>query len=513
MNDGELEIFQRRKKEKTQKLVVEWDDCSNTLVEPDKEPVKEEPIKETSVAPTSRSPDSDDKRSALEIVLGNLRREYHFINCNRQLYVCIYEEGYWKLIPSSNSNYELRSLIPADTKSMAMRVNFTALYDWLLSEAEVVGEEFFPDNWKYINFRDCAVNWKNGKIKTNRKKYNFRYALQIDYVRGKSSGEFGRFIKEIFGEDKATRKEFYKYIALCLSSIRRLKYCGFLLGPSHSGKSTVLSVLKYVLGAENCSSLSFSQISNNEFALTQLQGKRLNLSGEVSGVTNKKIDILKSITGNDLITASYKCRDHFQFDSSMCMLVFACNSLPRLDSYLEMESFLSRVVIFPFANPKPRSEWDKNLFKKLISDTEGIIQCLMKGLKLLKDADYQIFETQAMKECKLEYAGVWESFSSFCNKYIVKDVDGKLTSSEIQEVYHQYCNQNDMIELYSNQWVQVLKNKYLCTSCTKTLRSEEGETTRVRAYKGIAFSSNVDKLMQKQTVEENCSIRPAPDFF
>ena len=166
MDNEELEIFNERRRGKMKKQTEKHQHFTSEDMK-----YHNNCSDNSYVEPSSNSPkDSYEKKSALEIVLDNLMGEYHFINCNRQLYVYIYEEGYWKLIPSSNSNYELRSLIPADTKSMAMRVNFTALYDWLLSEAEVVGEEYFPDNWKYINFRDCAVNWRNGKIKTNRKK-------------------------------------------------------------------------------------------------------------------------------------------------------------------------------------------------------------------------------------------------------------------------------------------------------------------------------------------------------
>lgn len=455
---------------------------------------------------------AENKPSALECVLTDLLAAYHFINHNRQLYVYLEDQGYWKLIPASNSNYELRSLIPSNTKRMAMKVNFTALYDWLLVEAEPVEGDFFRDNYHHINFRNGTLNWKKGKFKVGaeRKKYNFRYALQVDYCEEeKSSGVFKEFLKTVFGEDKETRKAFYQFLALCLGDIRSLKYCGFLLGPSNSGKTTVLSVLKHVLGAENCSSLSFSQISNNEFALTQLQGKRINVSGEVSGTSNKKMDIWKSITGNDPLTASFKCRDHFQFDSHLCMLVFACNCLPAFDNnYLEMESFLSRILIYPFSNQIPRNKWQKDFLSQLTSDVAGIVECVLEGFKLLEANNFQIFETAAMRACKLDYAGTWESFSSFCDKFIEKAADKKLTSSEIQKCYRIYCNQYDLIELYSNQWVQILKNKYPCSMSTQVIKSDTDKTTRVRAYKGITFTKGIKDLLEKEQVEGNCANIP-----
>lgn len=467
------------------------------------------PVEAPSVANTSTPKQSNQENeknapSALELLLNGLNEQYHFISFERHLYVYDERYGYWRLIPASNSNYELRTLIPKDLKRIALKVNFSALYDWLLVDAERVDSTFFEEKWHWINFKNYAYNWEKHKVEKDRKRFNFRYVLNINCPskNDQPTGAFHKFVEHLF-DDNDTRNEFCKFLALCFGNVRTLKYCFFLHGASNTGKSTMLNVIKYILGEENCSSLSFSQFSN-EFALTQLLGKRANLSGEVSGATNKKMDILKSASGNDTIAMSYKGKDHFTYQN-LCMLIFACNTLPCIPDFLEVSSFLSRMIIFPFSKPVAREDWDKDLLQKLTADVAGIFQCIVSGFRLLEKDGYKIKESEAMRIPKTSYAGTWESFSLFCDKYIVPDPKGKLTSAEIQNAYRVFCNQHDYVELASNQWSQVLRRNIPCKPSTAVKHVEGEKKTRGRAYKGITFSKSISDLLEKEPVVHNDS--------
>ena len=458
-----------------------------------------EKIPNVSVEDTTLKNEENNKNSpsALEIVLNGLNEYYHFISYERQLYVYDEDLGYWKLIPASNSSYELRKLIPNELRRFALKINFSILYEWLLVDAEQKDKTFFQERFNWINFRDRAYNWKSDKAKKERKSLNFRYALNVDYsdTQVASSNAFKEFVDGLFSEPK-TKKEFYKFLALCFGNIRTLKYVFFLYGVSDTGKTTVLNLIKHILGDDNCASLSFGQFQN-EFAVATLNGKRANLSGEVSAVSNKKLDIIKSISGNDSVTASYKCKDHFQFEN-LCLPIFACNCLPVITDYLEAQSFLSRVIIFPFSNPVPREKWDKNLLQNLIKDLPGVFMCVQKGFKLLEDDGFKINESDEMLAAKLSYMGSCESFSLFCDKYIIKSNDSKISSAQIQECYSAFCIQRDYLELAPNQWAQVLKRNTSCQMSTMVLNGK-----RCRAYKGIKLSDKVEDLLAKEKVYDN----------
>ncbi len=264
----------------------------------------------------------------------------------------------------------------------------------------------------------------------------------------------------------------------------------FLYGLPNSGKTVVLNLLKRILGREWCSSLSFSQMSN-EFAITQLLGKRLNLSGEVSGASNKRLDIFKSLTGNDTITACFKGKDHFQFRNES-ILVFACNSFPEISSLEEFDSFLTRIIIFPFFNVKPQNEWIDNLDEVLLDDACTIISEAIRGLHELEEDGNCFKESRAMKECKQDFIGQYNSFALFADEFIVQSLKSKITSDDIRKNYFTFCEERGYVALPDNVWSQYLKQKFVCAA--KTLEVlENGQKFRRRGYQGI-------KLIHKNEV-------------
>lgn len=411
---------------------------------------------------------------------------YDFIKMNGQLYLYCDQEGFWRMIQESEAHREIRSIIPSYFRHKVSKNSLYEIYEWLRTYSEE-RDDTTPERKYYINFADCALDWrKEGGLIEKRKNLLFRYALhvRIDGIENKENGVYARFIQDLFGDDIKTKKEFRKFIGLCISDIRFLKVCFFFYGLPNTGKTVVLNLLKKLLGPEWCSSLSFSQMSN-EFAITQLLGKRLNLSGEVSGASNKRLDIFKSLTGNDMITACFKGKDHFQFRNES-ILVFACNSFPGISSLEEFDSFLSRIIIFPFFNVKPRNEWIDNLEDILLEDVYAIILDAVQGLRELEEDGYCFKESRAMKECKQSFVSQYNSFALFADEFIIQNPESRITSDEIRKKYFAFCEERGYLALPDNVWSQYLKQKFVCVAKTFEVQ-ENGQKLRHRGYQGIGL--------------------------
>ena len=237
----------------------------------------------------------------------------------------------------------------------------------------------------------------------------FRYSLKINYKQPqKSSGKFRELIEDTFQSDDKLINEFQKFFALALSPIRSLKLAVYLLGPSNTSKSVMLEFLRALAGPENCSSLSFSKM-NNDFAVAQLLGSRLNLSGESSGTSSVRLDTFKALTGNDSNSACFKNKDFFSFQN-MAFLVFATNVLPEIKEVAEAESFLSRLLIFPMRRVVKRENWSFNLVNKIIrEDSAGIVDFIIEGMQKLDKDDYVFHPTESMEEAKQNYYGQYDA--------------------------------------------------------------------------------------------------------
>ena len=448
---------------------------------------------------------SEDKQSTVHQMLIDLLDRYHFIAIKKQqLYFYVEEFGYWKLVLPNSADLELRELLTLEWSRAINAASMTELYKWLLISAPAKDPSVFAKGRNCLNFLDCAYDWKNEEIISSRKKQYFRYVLNIKFPRKKSTGIFDNFINEALENNQDMIREFSKFVGIALSDIRDLKYVFFLFGPSNSGKSTILNAIKYVVGSDQCSALSFSQLSN-EFYLSSLYGRRLNISGEISGVSTTKLDILKSLSGNDSVLGSYKFKDAFQFDNR-CLLVFACNCFPKITDYMEFQSFASRMVVFPFRNIVERENWNTHLLDDLQSDARGIVDFAIRGLRRLEKDSQKIFETTEMSRCKNDYAGLYDSFSLFADDYIKIERNHTEASAEIKKVYHKFCLINQYETLHDNQWAQLLKRKFGCMPCTTTIISDiDGSEKRVRAYRGIKLKKKVADLMSEDipTIDES----------
>lgn len=418
---------------------------------------------------------------------------YDFVVMKNQLHVYNEAEGFWKLIQESEANRYIRSIIPVELCGSINKNALYEIYEWLIVNAPKK-EQNTEIKRKVINFRDVALDWSSGGLIKDRKDYLFSYALNLNYKASNDNNNnyFLDFVHDVFAEDIDTLREFKKFLGLCLSDIRWLKVCFFLYGPSNTGKSVLLNVLKRIIGDEWSSSVSFTQMAN-EFAVTQLLGKRINLSPEVSGASNRRLDIFKSLTGNDAVTACFKGKDHFQFVNE-ALLVFACNNFPPIQAIDEFDSFLSRIIIFPFKNVISRQNWIDNLDEKIVEDKDEIINFAVEGLVLLQEDEFCFRESEAMIECKQEFVGLYNSFSIFADLYLEEDCNATILSKEIRDKYINFCMSENYMSLADNVWPQVLKQKYHCKQKTISV-NEMGMTKRVRGYQGVRFKNDNDMII------------------
>ena len=100
-----------------------------------------------------------------------------------------------------------------------------------------------------------------------------------------------------------------------------------LFGNGANGKSTYCQVVRKVIGNENVSSVSLNTLIYNTFGTAGLYGKLINISPEMSYNVLKKTDVIKSLTGKDLVRGERKFKDEFHF-VNYAKLIFIGNEIP-----------------------------------------------------------------------------------------------------------------------------------------------------------------------------------------
>jgi len=106
-----------------------------------------------------------------------------------------------------------------------------------------------------------------------------------------------------------------------------LRTAVLLLGPSGTGKSTLLALISALCGAENVSAVSLHDLQENRFAKAQLVGKLASICGDLDARAITGSDVFKQLTGGDLLYAEHKHGQPFAF-RPFALPLFSANQAP-----------------------------------------------------------------------------------------------------------------------------------------------------------------------------------------
>ncbi|MBQ8010752.1 MAG: hypothetical protein IJ265_04290, partial [Oscillospiraceae bacterium] len=160
-----------------------------------------------------------------------------------------------------------------------------------------------------------------------------------------------------------------------LSDIK-IKGSIFFIGDHDTGKSVLGNLIAAALGPENVSSLALSEL-RAEFLVSQIYGKKLNISGEMQkDIAAKDWRIFKTITGGDKLMLNAKFQQPFSAELTAKFL-FIGNFLPNFPE--DDPALLDRCNVICFSNTIPRKDRDPDLLEKLKKELHIFTRWAMEG--------------------------------------------------------------------------------------------------------------------------------------
>ncbi len=223
----------------------------------------------------------------------------------------------------------------------------------ILNALKQVGREQAPQvkpkGW--IQFNDVLIDPKT----LERVKADHRYLLTnpIPHRLGESeeTPEIDRLLREWVikdgVQDESYVQSLYEYLAYALTDDKFMQRIIALTGGGSNGKTTFLGAVKQLIGRYNCISVDIKKLSTNNFAMSSVYKKLVAFAGEVGYKDLANTNVLKKITGEDLIEYEFKGKTSFTDD---CITTFfiATNSLPTTPD--KTLGFYRRWVITDFPN-------------------------------------------------------------------------------------------------------------------------------------------------------------------
>ena len=197
-----------------------------------------------------------------------------------------------------------------------------------------------------------------------------------------------QFLLETFEGSREMVQFVYELLGYSILPTQFLRKAVLLLGPSGTGKSTVLYLLEKLVGQGASSFVSLHQLSDDRFAAADLFGKLVNIGGDLDSTVIKNTGQFKSLTGGDLIRADKKYAKPVSFRSSATMW-FAANEAPPSSDH--SDAYRGRWVVLPMTFQPKKLDFMLKGKLSTSAEMEGLFRHAVEGAaQLLARGDFRI---------------------------------------------------------------------------------------------------------------------------
>lgn len=338
-------------------------------------------------------------------------------------------------------------------------------------------------NPKYIGLKDEILDIETMELLPYGQHIVLRNRIDYNYNENAYHELLDRTIDKVMCYDKQLRALFEEMLGYCLYSEVKFQTCFFWTGSGSNGKSTILNLLKELIGFENTSTLAVQELEER-FKPAQLVGKLVNLGDDIPDKYINDSSVFKSVITGGAITVERKGEQPFNF-VNRAKFIFCANNPPK--SADKSDGWGRRITFIPFNAKFSKDDPDYDPFiedKLLTKDSmEYLLKLAVQGLKrLLENNKFTIAEKSVEEKVK------YEKLNNNVLEWL-EEAEPKLNLEKRTDVYNDYCfwcNDNGLISFSQKQFRNTLFEKK--KGLKDASKSIGGKTCRV-----YILEENVDK--------------------
>jgi putative DNA primase/helicase len=308
-----------------------------------------------------------------------------------------------------------------------------------------------------------------------------------------------RFLEELWPEDKAgkydkeaeqTLQEIFGYLLTADTSQQKIF---LIIGPTRSGKGTIVTVLERLLGTENCAFPTLSSLSG-EFGRWPLIDKMLAVITDArissKADTHRIAETLLSISGGDPQTINRKNRTFWTGKLNVRFLI-TTNVLPAIKD--SSGTIATRYVLLKLTESFLNRE-DRTLQAALAKEQAGILNWALNGLdRLTERGHFQLPASSQDAIRELEDAAA--PVRAFLREWCVEGSDARANTKTFYRNYQEWAKDTGQRVLANNAFGMALK-----AALPKLKTTGAGAK---RTYVGVALSEEgqdqYDALMEERS--------------
>ena len=251
----------------------------------------------------------------------------------------------------------------------------------------------------------------------------------IEYRPEADAPQFLQFLNEIMGGNEKMVDFLQRTFGYALSGTGFEQCLFFFVGHGSNGKTTLIEVLRKVLGGYARHTPTATLIKNNmgiRNDLARLKGARFVTASEIG--RGKELDeaTTKLLTGEDPVTSRFLFREFFEYRPSFKLFLIA-NHSPEIRG--NDFGIWRRILLIPFPVTISAQKVDKHLAAKLEQELPGILSWLVKGcLKWQKEG---LMVPPEVRDATQEYRAETDFLPQFLADSCTLDKEARITSRNL----------------------------------------------------------------------------------
>lgn len=400
--------------------------------------------------------------------------------------------------------------IDADSRTVKKAVMQIATLNTVEEETLNAGrtdETLIPVSNGVINLDTISYDSASGKIEWDdvelhemSSEYRFTYRVETDWDPDGADVEGLDAWLETITRHEEARRVILEFAGHSIHPGYPVDGFLVLLGDGGSGKSQVLKLIKEMLGVENTSARSITDLETNRFAGTDAVDSRANINTELQGTKLPSIALLKTYSAGEEASVEEKMMPAYNSKNDATML-FASDDPPAFPTRNAVLGRQLYPVEFPCSyaeSPDPSNPHELQHRRKLEVEAElqaedrckaALLRAVEGLVRLLDTGEFSSSKSRDERVQQYEsYADPIHDFSRVCFES-VSGGDVEIEASVLKGTFDRFAAAKGRDGKTMQQISQVLEKPPGITFSKDRTRSFADEQTKHTVYSGLRFTA------------------------
>lgn len=323
-------------------------------------------------------------------------------------------------------------------------------------------------NPNMIAFKNGTYRFKEDTLTETQQSDYQTTRIEFDYIPNAKHNIVAEWIDYILEEDSKT---LFQLIGRIFYRDQDPQAIVFATGEGSNGKSKVMSFIEQLVGRENTSHATLQSLSgnNDKFASSQLFGKMVNIETDMPAQHIKQTGTLKTLSGNDVMSAEYKGINKFTF-TNYALMIFTTNNMPTFSD--TSHGFLRRIITLPFNKTMGRgNEQDSKWLERSKNFTyeeksEFISYCVQQYRNVLfglnGETKGEFWQSENAKKFRDSFIETNDNMGNFIELNEIEFTENEnnyIPNTDLLELYNAMMRDENLMEVSAKKFLPELKRK------------------------------------------------------